>query len=74
MTLGPAQQEPEGFIDDRAAAKRLGVSAAYLRKLRRLGNGPRFYRVGGRLVRYRFSDIEEWLAKQVVEPVGESAA
>lgn len=61
MVIVSAQQESEPFIDDRAAAKHLSVSAAYLRKLPRTGKGPKFYRIGGKLIRYRISDLDAWI-------------
>lgn len=41
----------------------LGVPPRTLGQWRYLGTGPRFVRVG-RFVRYRWSDVEAWLANQ----------
>jgi excisionase family DNA binding protein len=42
------------------ASQVLGCSAAALRAWRRSGSGPRFFRAG-RLIRYRFQDLDEWI-------------
>jgi predicted DNA-binding transcriptional regulator AlpA len=44
------------------AAEYLGCSGALLRLQRRLENGPRYYRLGSRLVRYRRNDLDKWIA------------
>lgn len=43
------------------AALHLGVSAATLEKHRCYGTGPRFHRLGRRIV-YTFADLDEWAA------------
>ena len=48
-------------LDTREAASYLGCSAALVGLMRREGRGPRFYRVGKRLVRYRKADLDVWL-------------
>lgn len=68
MVTDLSQEKLDSFINDRAAAKHLGVSSGYLRKLRRLGKGPKFYRVGGRLVRYRVSDLSAWASNHAIVP------
>jgi predicted DNA-binding transcriptional regulator AlpA len=55
------------LLDQRQAATRLGLpSARTLEAWRRRGYGPPFLRLSPRLVRYRASDIEQWLAARVV--------
>lgn len=63
----------ESPIDTIAAAGRLGVTASFLRKLRRLGGGPPFYRIGS-LVRYDPADLDEWLAAQRRAPASERSS
>lgn len=48
------------YLDTPRAAELLGVSRQRLEKLRITGFGPKFVKVG-RLVRYRRSDLDEWL-------------
>ncbi|TWH23294.1 AlpA family transcriptional regulator [Rhodococcus rhodochrous J45] len=41
-----------------------GISKQQSAQLRYLGTGPKFIRVTGRQIRYRWSDIEEWCEKR----------
>lgn len=52
-------------------SRRFDISEATLRRWRSIGQGPTFLRVG-RQVRYRVSDVEDWLAKQC-HPTGDVA-
>ena len=65
----------EDLIDQRQAATRLGLpSARTLEAWRRRGYGPPFLRLSPRLVRYRTSDIDRWLAARAVgtrDPAGD---
>ncbi|MHA7287123.1 helix-turn-helix transcriptional regulator [Arthrobacter sp. MDT3-44] len=42
-------------------ARFLGTSTANLAQHRYRGTGPRFVKMGGRAVRYRKSDVTQWL-------------
>jgi excisionase family DNA binding protein len=48
------------LVDGKTAAKLLNLSVRTLERHRVAGTGPRFARLG-RLVRYRQSDIDEWV-------------
>jgi predicted DNA-binding transcriptional regulator AlpA len=55
------------LLDPRQAATRLGLSSARtLETWRCRGYGPPFVRLSPRLVRYRASDIDRWLAARVI--------
>ena len=57
----------DDLLDQRQAAVRLGLpSARTLEAWRHRGYGPPFLRLSPRLVRYRSSDIDQWLAARVV--------
>ena len=57
----------DNLLDQRQAATRLGLpSARTLEAWRLRGYGPPFLRLSPRLVRYRASDIDQWLAARVV--------
>src|SRR5206468_6721620 len=57
----------DDLLDQRQAAARLGLpSARTLEAWRCRGYGPPFLRLSPRLVRYRASDIDQWLATRVV--------
>jgi excisionase family DNA binding protein len=49
------------MMNDQQVAEYLNMSAASLRKWRRLGGGPKFLKIG-RSVRYRREDVETWLS------------
>jgi predicted DNA-binding transcriptional regulator AlpA len=48
-------------LNQKEAATLLGVSARTLERLRLTGTGPRFAKVGGRLIRYRPSDLADYI-------------
>ncbi|CAN5350111.1 hypothetical protein BH10PSE12_BH10PSE12_18940 [soil metagenome] len=52
-------------LDTEAAAARIGFAPHTLENKRVYGGGPPYLKVG-RLVRYRVSDIDAWLASKVV--------
>ena len=52
--------EPQTLLNEKQAAKRLGVGGKCLQAWRVRGGGPVFLKVG-RLVRYTQSDLETWL-------------
>ena len=60
------------LVDEREAARRIGMSVAFLRADRYRGHvgartpGPPFYRVG-KAVRYDVADLEQWLAERRVD-------
>jgi predicted DNA-binding transcriptional regulator AlpA len=57
----------DDLLDQRQAATRLGLpSARTLEAWRLRGYGPPFLRLSPRLVRYRASDLDQWLAARVV--------
>jgi predicted DNA-binding transcriptional regulator AlpA len=58
-------------LDTFAAAEKTGLAASTLRKLRLTGEGPRFLKLG-RAVRYRESDLEDWLEQRAVQSTSET--
>lgn len=60
-------------VDTEGASQHLGLAVSTLEKLRVSGGGPRFVKMG-RAVRYRLSDLEEYLAERVVESTSQRAA
>ncbi len=51
-------------LDERQAARFFSVSSEALRAWRRRGKGPRFYKIGGHLVRYSVADLVAWKESQ----------
>lgn len=60
--MAPEQLRP--LATDKDFGRYAGLSIAQVAQLRYLGNGPRFIRVTGRQIRYRWEDIEDWLEAQ----------
>jgi predicted DNA-binding transcriptional regulator AlpA len=42
----------------------LAMTRGALAQLRYMGTGPKFVKLGGRSVRYRREDLEEWVARR----------
>jgi predicted DNA-binding transcriptional regulator AlpA len=61
---------PKHIVNTDAAAHLLNVSAVTLAKWRVTGEGPRFLKFG-RSVKYRISDLEEWIQDQERESTAE---
>lgn len=55
---------PRVWVAPDGAAEYLSVSARILEDWRRAGTGPAWHRAGGRLIRYRLSDIDAWVEAQ----------
>jgi hypothetical protein len=52
---------PGDLVDEREAAAILNVEVRTLRNWRALGKGPRFVKVGERMVRYRRCDLNAFV-------------
>ncbi len=50
------------------AARYLGISEAVLRLWRSEGQGPRHFRAGEKLVRYRRADLDSWIEARLSAP------
>jgi predicted DNA-binding transcriptional regulator AlpA len=61
--ITPIDATPRALMDVRQAAQRLHLSTSTLNKLRLVGGGPRFIKLG-RAVRYEDQAISEWIAAQ----------
>jgi excisionase family DNA binding protein len=53
------------------AAKYLGISEGALRLWRAEGKGPRYFRAGEKLVRYRRIDLDAWIEARLSAPAAE---
>ena len=67
----PLSTNHSGLLTAKQAARYLSISTKWLANQRWQGTGPKFIRVGG-AVRYRASDLEQFLEEAVVQPAGES--
>jgi len=57
--------EQESPLTPLKAARYLGISEAVLRLWRSTGKGPRFYRAGEKLIRYRKGDLDRWIEERL---------
>lgn len=54
----------EENLSTKQTAKFLGTSTRILEDMRRTGRGPKYIKIGYRTVRYRKSDLLEWLEQK----------
>lgn len=54
-------------MNDKAAAPYIGTTAGTLNTWRYLGKGPKYYKIGRRVV-YRRADLDAWLDAHAVTP------
>jgi predicted DNA-binding transcriptional regulator AlpA len=57
----PTAANPADLLDENEAAASLSVAVQTLRNWRWKGEGPRFVKVGARLVRYRRADLAAFI-------------
>jgi len=60
--------EMQNTLNEREAGKYLGVSAAVMRLWRSDCKGPRYFRAGEKLVRYRRLDLDSWIEARLSAP------
>ncbi len=58
----PDSRTPNQYMRTPAAGRHLGLSGRTLEKHRTYGTGPRYRKIGGRVV-YALSDLEAWADK-----------
>lgn len=51
------------FLNEKEVAAMASISTSWLQKLRMLGDGPKFYKLG-KAVRYAEADVHQWLESQ----------
>tara|TARA_R110000868_G_scaffold6539_1_gene36875 strand:+ start:2640 stop:2900 length:261 start_codon:yes stop_codon:yes gene_type:complete len=73
LNLGYDPQNPPAQIDDKQAAAALGVKTSTLSVWRSTGRYNLPYRKVGRLVRYRLTDLAEFLERRTSDHTGEVA-
>jgi hypothetical protein len=64
------EMEESAGLKTPAAARFLNVSPKWLHAQRVRGTGPKYYRIGPKLVRYRLRDLVEFQEQGLVEPAG----
>ena len=62
----PASSAPSPLLlTETEAANILGFSIRTLQKWRSQGGGPRFVRVSARAIRYRRTDLDQWIESRL---------
>jgi predicted DNA-binding transcriptional regulator AlpA len=59
--------EQESTLTPVKAARYLGVSEGVLRLWRTRGEGPRHFKAGSKLVRYRRIDLDRWVEERLIQ-------
>lgn len=60
--------EPGQHLTETQVAHRLQVTTSTVRHWRSEGRGPNYLKIGGKIVRYRLSDIEEFESARYAFP------
>lgn len=60
--------EQQNVYCERDAGRYVGVSASVMRLWRSHGKGPRYFRAGDKLVRYRRGDLDLWIEQRLNRP------
>lgn len=68
-----SEQVAPRWLTTKAAGAHTSLCPDYLRKLRRIGGGPRFTRVGV-AVRYDINELDAWMAARTATSIAEEAA
>jgi len=63
-----------GLIDEREAAKLLGIAPITLKLWRLADRAPRHIKLGTRTIRYRREDVQAWISDRAHDPVAVGVA
>ena len=55
-------------LTSKEAAKFLSVSEQTLSNWRCRKEGPKYFKLGAKMVRYRLKDLEEWMQQRYIDP------
>lgn len=65
--------DQQSVLTPRQASRYIGISEAALRLWRAEGRGPRHFRAGEKLVRYRKADLDSWIEERLSAPPVEAS-
>ncbi len=65
---------PDNLLNTEQVADLAGLSPRTIKQMRQTGNGPRYFRLGERTIRYKREDINEWIEKKYQETATTGAA
>ena len=57
--------EPESLLNEAQAAQLLNFTPRFLQARRQRGNGPPFVSISARAIRYRRSDLLDWIESRI---------
>lgn len=60
----------EELLSTDEVAERIGVPTSTLRWWRHVGEGPKSFTLGKKIVRYKRSDVDEWLEREYAKVGG----
>ena len=63
----------QGYLRTPGAASYLGMGQSTLERMRIEGTGPRFRRLGAKIVTYAVADLDAWASQQVHTSTSEAA-
>ncbi len=67
-TASAIRIDPEALLTEKQAADLLNFTPRFLEGRRRRGDGPAFVRISSCAIRYRRTDLREWIAARVETP------
>lgn len=62
------------LLNTKQAAQIVGLSPSTMAQLRHFGNGPPYYKVGGKFVRYDSGELSAWMRSRRYQSTSEEAA
>jgi len=65
--------EEDEPLREAKAARHVGVNYETLRQWRRKGIGPRYFKAGQKLIRYRKADLDSWINARLSAPTSSAA-
>lgn len=65
--------DQQNTLTPKQAAKYVGISEGALRLWRAEGRGPRYFKAGEKLVRYRKTDLDAWIEARLSAPAAVTA-
>ena len=70
---GTAVPHAPRWVSTKCAAEHCGLNHDFLRKLRRVGGGPRYVKIGT-AVRYDVNELDRWMAERTFSSTADEAA
>lgn len=61
----------EKLLTAEELADYVGYTPEGLAQMRYRGNGPKFIKLGGKAIRYRWADVEAWLDQKTMQRTGD---